>query len=625
MSAYKDIKGFKVQNFAQDPVPAVAGWTSGGNLGTGRYSRACFGTQNEAVFAGGGPPNGTLTNTEEYDGGSWATGGALSVARRNLAGCGVETAGLASGGKLSVPPNPPTATTDSVEEYGGTSWTSGGNLPQAIRGHFNFGTQTAAVSCGGSVDPPTTSVTTTIEYDGSSWTSGGAMGHGRSDGQACGILTAGLAVGGRDTNPPYPATPAADTVEEYDGSSWTAGGAYPTAMNALGVAGVQTLAIAFGGNTGGNQSAANFYDGSSFTAAPSLGTSRGYVSGCGVQALALAAGGGSGSNATEEFTQNQEPNSFLNIGQTWYNSTEKKFKYTGAGASSWATGGSLNTSRRYLGGLGLQTAGLAFGGYYPGSENNTEEYDGSSWTSTGNLNTARGYVSGFGTQTAGVVAGGYLSPSAPVATNATEHYNGSTWTTVPGTLSVARSSLGAAGVQTAGLAFGGFANPVPEISNSTEEYNGTSWTAGGALNGTRYSIRGSGTQTAALGFGGLNPTTTSLAVTEEYDGSSWSTSGSMTNKRDVHGNSQNGTQTAALAFGGRDTPAPTPGLNKTEAYDGTSWSEQTNMATARGGLAGAGTQGLGLAFGGNNPSPESNATEEYTHLGTATVKTVTTS
>ena len=71
-------------------LPSVAAWSSGGNLGTGRYSRACFGTQNEAVFAGGGPPNGTLTNTEEYDGGSWATGGALSVARRNLAGCAVD-------------------------------------------------------------------------------------------------------------------------------------------------------------------------------------------------------------------------------------------------------------------------------------------------------------------------------------------------------------------------------------------------------------------------------------------------------------------------------------------------------------------------------------------------------
>ena len=32
MANYKDIKGFRVQSYATDPVPSVAGWTSGGNL-----------------------------------------------------------------------------------------------------------------------------------------------------------------------------------------------------------------------------------------------------------------------------------------------------------------------------------------------------------------------------------------------------------------------------------------------------------------------------------------------------------------------------------------------------------------------------------------------------------------
>ena len=36
MSTYKGIKGFKVQSFAADPVPAVAGWASGGNMSLGR-------------------------------------------------------------------------------------------------------------------------------------------------------------------------------------------------------------------------------------------------------------------------------------------------------------------------------------------------------------------------------------------------------------------------------------------------------------------------------------------------------------------------------------------------------------------------------------------------------------
>jgi hypothetical protein len=54
------------------------------------------------------------------------------------------------------------------------------------------------------------------------------------------------------------------------------------------------------------------------------------------------------------------------IGQTWYNSTSKDLKYTGAtAAGAWATGGDLNTARFGIGGAGTQTAGLAFGGEAP--------------------------------------------------------------------------------------------------------------------------------------------------------------------------------------------------------------------------------------------------------------------
>jgi len=315
MAEYINIKGTNRQVVSSDPSnPTIgqiwynttsnslkgnvfqsAAWATGGALGTGRYSRATFGTQDAAVFAGGSPPS-TTAATEKYNGTSWTASGNLSVSRRNLAGCGVSTAGLATGGTTAP------STSTSVEEFGGSSWTSGGALPSAIRGHYNLGTQTASVNCGGNADPPSVSVATTIEYNGSSWTSGGAMGHARSDGQGCGVLTASLAVGGRTTNAPPAATPAADTVEEYDGSSWTAGGAYPTAMNALGVAGSQTSAVAFAGNTGGNQSATNTYDGTSFTSSTSLNTARGYASGCGTQAAGLAVGGSSPNTQTEEFT-----------------------------------------------------------------------------------------------------------------------------------------------------------------------------------------------------------------------------------------------------------------------------------------------------------------------------------
>ena len=325
MATYKEIQGEAVVNTSADitsegqvfyntpgnafkvaTATASDAFANGGNLGTGRYSRAHFGTQTSAVFAGGSPPN-TTQGSEHYDGSSWTAGGNMNVSRRNLTGGGVLTAGVAFGG-ITGPGYPSGAViVASTEHYNGSSWTNATNMPTATRGQQGTGTQTAAFACGGSVAPGASpagaSKVDTFEYDGSNWTTGGNLGHGRSDGQASGTLTAGLVVGGRETLPPYPATPAADTVEEYDGTSWTAGGAYPTAMNAVGNAGTQTASLVCGGNTGGNQSASNLYNGTSFSSSATLNTGRGYLSGCGTQAAGLFAGGGVPPyQQTEEFT-----------------------------------------------------------------------------------------------------------------------------------------------------------------------------------------------------------------------------------------------------------------------------------------------------------------------------------
>jgi hypothetical protein len=59
--------------------------------------------------------------------------------------------------------------------------------------------------------------------------------------------------------------------------------------------------------------------------------------------------------------------------------------------TTWTTVNSMNTARRGVGGAGIQTAALAFGGDIgPAFTGATEEYDGTSWaTSPGSLNTAR--------------------------------------------------------------------------------------------------------------------------------------------------------------------------------------------------------------------------------------------
>jgi hypothetical protein len=82
MAEYKGIKGFKVQYLDQDPVPGVAGWTSGGNLANGRRELGGAGTQTAGLaFAGYVSPGVPTTSTEEYNGSAWTAGGNLATSR----------------------------------------------------------------------------------------------------------------------------------------------------------------------------------------------------------------------------------------------------------------------------------------------------------------------------------------------------------------------------------------------------------------------------------------------------------------------------------------------------------------------------------------------------------------
>jgi hypothetical protein len=108
-------------------------------------------------------------------------------------------------------------------------------------------------------------------------------------------------------------------------------------------------------------------------------------------------------------------------------------------------------------------------------------------------------LAGCGIQTAGLAIGGFTPPTN---TGTTEEYNGTSWATSPGSLNTVRRELTGVGIQTAALAFGG--NLGPTYSNATEEYNGTSWTSSNPLNTARAQPGGAGIQTAALAFGGFH-------------------------------------------------------------------------------------------------------------------------
>jgi hypothetical protein len=95
-----------------------------------------------------------------------------------------------------------------------------------------------------------------------------------------------------------------DATEEYDGTSWTAGGNLPSIRAYNRGAGTQTSTLGFGGSDpSGNISNTILYDGTSWaTTSGTLGTPRTELGGTGTSSLALAAGGDSSSTATEEYT-----------------------------------------------------------------------------------------------------------------------------------------------------------------------------------------------------------------------------------------------------------------------------------------------------------------------------------
>ena len=117
-------------------------------------------------------------------------------------------------------------------------------------------------------------------------------------------------------------------------------------------------------------------------------------------------------------------------GQMWYNSTTQVMKgLTSNPAGAWATGGATNTGRQDLGGNGIQTAALIYGGRTAPLTAVTESYNGTSWTEVNDLNTARSGVQGLGTYTAALGAGGYkVTPQYTLAI--VESWNGSNWTEV---------------------------------------------------------------------------------------------------------------------------------------------------------------------------------------------------
>ena len=547
------------------------GWTSGGNLGSGRYGiGSCGGTQTSCIITAGSPGSGlpmpTYNFAESYNGTSFSAETALGTARGGIGGGGAsETAAIVATGDLVTSPFVTTAT----ESWNGSSWTSLNSAPTATRNAGSTGVLTSLMVMGGTNN--TTTLNFTAEFDGSNWTAGtnypaanrGSNGAGSSS-------TAALIVGGNNGS-----GTAYTEAYDYDGTTYTDIGTILTPqMNNAGSSGSTTAAIF---NAGGQGTPA--------------------------------------SNNTQEF--NRSINTIT--GAAWASAAAMN-------TARKALGGAYGTTTAGLvaGGHSTPNAGIA----------DSEEFDGSSWTEGPNMNTARGWLACCGTQTAALGAGGYTAPPNTDGSAATEEYDGSTWTN-GGSLSQEMYGGGGFGTQTAGVKAGGYNNTLPpgNVTAQTEEYNGSSWSTNPNSMGTaRYAMTGSGPSTAGLVAGGYQYTSPAgqTTKTEEFDGTNWTTGGAMVLSRKGLSSSGN-SQTNCIVFGGNASNATMPETytGYTEAYDGTSWSTRPSMATGRDGVGGsfAGTTSSAWVAGGRASPPAAVTTvEEFTgETSAVTSKTLTTS
>ena len=450
------------------------------------------------------------------------------------------------------------------------------------------GTSTAGLTVGGIDD--SSYLNTVEEWNGSGWAAGGTYPTSRYSAGTAGTQTAAMAYCGR-----VPGSPGGPTeTYEYDGSSWTSGNSFPTPGNSMqGIGSVDTAVVSTEVYTSTNM---HHWNGTSWTSANARNTAKGGQAAFGSQTAAVLAGGfPDNSNITELYD-----------------------------GTNWTSGNTMNTGRQQVAGSGTQTSGVAFGGDRPPSEaaqTTIESWDGTSWaTSPATLATARARAGAGRNTAAGTwIAGGIGPNGGGEGFDATEIYENSINTVTAaawasgGAMTTARTGLASAGTQTANVFIGGQMSNSPFAPlNTVELYNGTTWSSN--PNNAPYSASnncGTGTQTAALSWGGYPNVTTTL----EFDGSAFSTGGSLSTGRELTSNNI-GVQTAAVAASGFQRPGTYP--TQSEEYNGTAWTAGGAVNTPRYSAAGAGTETASVISGGIEPGQLS-ATEEYNGSSWTTV------
>jgi len=319
MADYKGIKGFTIPNVSSDPSNLTQGqmwynsttdtlkgagvgvgtWSSANALNNSRAWGGAAGTTGTAAMYFGGnenptPPYNTTTETEQYNGTSWAEVADLNTERQQIVGLGSQSDAMAVGGQTS------SGELNASEHWNGTSWTSTNNLGSERRGMGSGGhcTSSAAVVWGGWDKGPALASAKTETFDGTNWSEANDLSVSTYGSGGAGTESAALSI---YTYGP----PGSGVSNRWDGTSWTTdGGTLNNARN-LGTqhGGTQTSALYAGGSGASVTADTEVYDGTSWTEVANLSTLRYGLGGAAANSTAALAFGGSQDGPREDATE----------------------------------------------------------------------------------------------------------------------------------------------------------------------------------------------------------------------------------------------------------------------------------------------------------------------------------
>jgi hypothetical protein len=234
-----------------------------------------------------------------------------------------------------------------------------------------------------------------------------------------------ICMGGMTGGPGYWQSSA--ITEEFNGTSWSAGGNLGTARMHLAGGGNSSDAICMGGIVDDVSSAlTEEYNGTSWSAGGNLGTARRQLAGAGNSGNAISMGGDTGSNYLSSVAE----------------------KYNG---TAWSSAGNLTIGRESLAGGGNSYGAVAMGGCdLTGDYPTVDTYDGVAWHQVSPMTVARSLSAGDGDQFTAICFGGKLYQ--PLAS--TEIFDGTAWST-GGDMITARYALAGGGMSYNAICMGG--------------------------------------------------------------------------------------------------------------------------------------------------------------------------